>query len=227
MTDNTNIAVILSGCGVFDGSEIHEAVSTLLAIDKFGAKYQCFAPNVMQTKVIDHSNGEATALKGDEELFQRNVLSESARISRGNCLDLSKYNPNDYDAIIFPGGFGAATNLCSFANDGAECEVNEDVEDAIISTHKEGKPIGALCIAPVLISKVLGRHNIEVTIGNDENVAAGIAQMGAIHIKTEATNIHVDEANRIVSCPCYMLAKSISEVAVGTEKLVDAILDMI
>jgi enhancing lycopene biosynthesis protein 2 len=223
----TKIAVILSGCGVFDGSEIHETICTLLAIDKFDSQYQCFAPNIPQTKVIDHKTGEATALEGDEDLYQRNVLSESARIARGDCMDLEEYNPNDFDAVIIPGGFGVATNLSSFAKDGIECDVNEALEDAIISTYQEGKPIGALCIAPVVVAKILGKHNIEVTIGDDETIISGIHQTGAIHIKKKADEIHIDENNKIVTSPCYMLANSITEIAVGAERCVDAIIDMI
>ncbi|MCK5297043.1 MAG: isoprenoid biosynthesis glyoxalase ElbB [Alphaproteobacteria bacterium] len=218
MSEQTKIAVVLSGCGVFDGTEIHEAVLTMLAIDQHGAEYQCFAPDMNHHHVIDHITGYSM---GEE----RNVLVESARIARGNVMNLSEYNPADYDAIIFPGGFGAAKNLCTFAVDGTECNVNLDVEKAIKATHKAGKPIGALCIAPALIAKVL--KGIEITIGNNEEVIDGLERMGAKHSAKSSGDICVDMDNRIVTSPCYMLDKSIADVAISADNAVEAILEMI
>ena len=208
-------AVVLSGCGVYDGAEIHEAVMTLLAISRNKGSYQVFAPNVMQHHVINHLNGQ-------EMKESRNVLVESARIARGNIKPLVEYNPNDFDAIIFPGGFGAAKNLCSYAFDGPDMKIDKIVERAIRETHNAGKPIGALCIAPVLITKILG--NIEVTVGTDANTAADIEAMGGLHRQTGNGEVIIDKKNKIVTSPCYMLDASISDIADGAEAAVKALI---
>ncbi len=209
------IAVVLAGNGVYDGAEIHEATLTLLAISQQGAEYQCFAPDMQQAHVINH-------LTGEEMNEKRNVLVESARIARGNIKALSEYKPTQFDAIIFPGGFGVAKNLCSFAFDGPDCQVNAAVEKAIKDTLDAHKPIGALCIAPVLISKVLG--NIKVTIGQDEATVNALEAMGAQHIKTTHSEIVVDEKNKIVTTPCYMLDANIAQIAQGVNNVVAKLL---
>lgn len=211
------IAVVLAGSGVFDGSEIHEATLTLLAIAKQGAEYQCFAPDVEQTHVINHITGE-------EMPETRNVLVEAARIARGNIKPLDQYDPADYDAIVFPGGFGVAKNLCTFAFDGPECSVNADVEKAIRSTVEAEKPIGALCISPALIAKVLG--DVEVTIGQDEGTANAIETLGATHKNTNHGEIIVDEKYRVVTTPCYMLDATIDQIEEGAKNVVLKILEM-
>lgn len=225
MREAPKFAVVLSGSGVFDGSEIHEATCTLLAIDEAGCSYQCFAPNTWQAKTIDHFTGQSTAIAGDED--NRNVLAESARIARGHILDLSEFRAQDYDAIVFPGGFGAAMNLSDFAAKGANCTINEEVQRAIEESHRQGIVIGAMCIAPVIVAKVLGKHKVKVTIGHEEAVAAGIRQMGATHEDQDATGVCVDEENKVVTTPCYMLAKTIKEIARGTRNLIDEMLELI
>ena len=197
MSAKPKFAVVLSGSGVYDGSEIHEAVMTLLAIDRQGGTYQCFAPDVDQLHVINHAVGAPS----DET---RNVLVESARIARGAILPLSQYKPADYDVLVFPGGFGAAKNLCTFAIDGPNCSVNPDAEAAILATHAATKPIVALCIAPALIAKVLGK--VEVTIGNDKATAEALGAMGASHAERTHGETCVDTANKLVTSPCYMLS---------------------
>lgn len=210
-------AVVLSGCGVYDGSEIHEAVMTLLAIDKNNCTYEIFAPNIMQYHVINHLNGEVMNEK-------RNVLIESARIARGKIKALIEYQPENFDGLIFPGGFGAAKNLCSYAIDGADMKVDKVVEKVVKDTYSAGKPIGALCIAPVLIAKILG--NIEVTIGNDKETASVIEKSGAIHRTAGSTDIVTDHKNKIVTAPCYMLCTRISEIAESADKLVKAMMEI-
>lgn len=212
------IAVVLAGNGVFDGSEIHEATLTLLSIARNGAVYQCFAPDIKQAHVINHITGE-------EMSETRNVLVEAARIARGNIKSLSEYNPADYDAIIFPGGFGAAKNLCTFAFDGADCTVNADVEKAIKSTVEAEKPIGALCISPALIAKVLG--DVEVTVGTDEGTAAAIESMGGKHISTSHGEIVVDKKYKVITTPCYMLDATIDQIATGAENAVKKVLELV
>lgn len=212
------IAVVLAGSGVFDGAEIHEAILTLLAINRQGAEYQCFAPDINQAHVINH-------ITGQEMGESRNVLVESARIARGDIKALNEFNALGYDAIIFPGGFGAAKNLCNFAFNGTDCDVNPDVENAIIAMAKAGKPIGALCISPVLITKVL--KHVKVTIGQDEATANAINTLGGEHVKTNHGEIVTDKENKVVTTPCYMLDASIGQVATGAENVVKAILKMI
>ena len=225
MLDTPRFAVVLSGCGVFDGSEIHEAVLTMLAIDNAGARYQCFAPNTWQARTVDHFTGNVSAIAGDED--NRNVLAESARIARGEIKDLSEFNPKEFDAIVFPGGFGAALNLSDFAVKGTECDINRSVKKAIEDSYKEGLVIGAMCIAPVVIARVLGKHGIRLTIGNDAKTAAGITKMGAVHENKNAVEVCVDEENKIVTTPCYMLASSIKDIARGTENLINEMIDLI
>lgn len=225
MLDTPRFAVVLSGCGVFDGSEIHEAILTMLAIDNAGARYQCFAPNTWQARTVDHFTGNVSAIAGDED--NRNVLAESARIARGEIKDLTEFNPKEFDAIVFPGGFGAALNLSDFAVKGTECDINQPVKKAIESSYKEGLVIGAMCIAPVIIARVLGKHGIRLTIGSDAKTAAGITKMGAVHENKKAVEVCVDEENKIVTTPCYMLASSIKDIARGTENLINEMIDLI
>lgn len=211
------IAVVLSGNGVYDGAEIHEAILTLLAIARQGAQYQCFAPDINQAHVVNH-------LTGKEMSETRNVLVEAARIARGDIKSLEEYKVADFDAIIFPGGFGAAKNLSTFAFDGVNCSVNHDVEKAIRSTVVAEKPVGALCISPVIIAKVLG--DVEVTIGQDEGTAEAIETFGGSHVKTMHGEIVVDEKYKVVTTPCYMLDATIDQIADGAEKVVKKILEL-
>jgi enhancing lycopene biosynthesis protein 2 len=210
-------AVVLAGSGVYDGSEIHEATLSLYAISKNGGEYQIFAPNIQQHHVINH-------LTGEEMPETRNVLVESARIARGNIKDLKEFNASQYDAILFPGGFGAAKNLSTFAFDGPNCKVNEDVSKAMRSMHDAGKPIGALCISPVLVAKIL--EKVEVTIGQDAGTAEAIATMGSKNIKTTHAQVVVDKENRIVTTPCYMLDATIAQIGEGAENAVKTIMKM-
>ncbi len=210
-------AVVLAGCGVHDGAEIHEAVLTLLAISNNGGTYQVFAPNVMQHHVINHITGEVMK-------ESRNVLIESARIARGNIKALLEYRSSDFDAIIFPGGFGVAKNLCSYAFDGTDMKIDRVVEKAVRDTYAAGKPIGALCISPVLITKILGQ--VEVTIGNDKSAASDIKAMGGDHKEIKSGEIWIDRKNRIVTSPCYMLDATISEIASGADKTVRALISL-
>ena len=214
------IGILLSGCGVMDGAEIHESVITMLTIDKEGMEYICIAPNKDQTQVINHITNEPTNEK-------RNILMESARIARGNIKDISQINPNDLDALIIPGGFGAACNLSSFAKNGSNAQVIPEVENFLKETHRLGKPIGAICIAPNLIAKVFGDLGTEITIGNDKGTADALEKMGAKHISKNVDEIVVDQKNQIVTTPAYMLAKSPKEVEAGITKLVKTIIKMV
>lgn len=211
------IAVILSGCGNKDGAEIHESVMTLWALHKHGADYQCFAPDIEQHHVLNFITNQEM----DEK---RNVLVESARIARGDIKDLKDYNAADYDGLVMPGGLGAAKNLSTFAFDGPHCSVNEDVEKAIRDTAAKGKPIGALCIAPAIVARILG--DVTVTIGSDPGTEAAIVKMGASHEQTTHCEIIVDEQHKIVTTPCYMLNARVDQIGEGAEKLVKSVLDM-
>lgn len=209
-----HFAVVLSGCGRADGSEIHEAVTALLAIDKSGCTYDCYAPNIEQSAVINNLTGEKT-----EE--RRNVLVESARIARGDIKPLSELNVKQYDCIVFPGGLGAITNWCDFAKTGVNCTVESSVSKVLEDAFKENLVIGAMCIAPVLVAKVLGKYGVMVTIGNDKTIAEAIEKTGAKHQKTKVAEACVDEENYVVTTPAYMLANSIKEVATGAEAMIN------
>ncbi len=219
MKKNPKFAIVLSGCGRADGSEIHEATCAMLAVDCLNSPYQCFAPDIEQTVVVNHFSGQIT----DEK---RNVLVESARIARGNILPLKEYNPKDFDCIIFPGGLGAITNWCDFKNSGVNCHVDSSVEKAIMDSYKNGVIIGAMCIAPVVIAKVLGKYGVHVTIGNDEKVSEAIRRTGAIPQQREAVEVCVDEIRKVVTTPAYMLASSIKEVCEGADNMVKAMLSL-
>ncbi|MBN3863476.1 isoprenoid biosynthesis glyoxalase ElbB [Pseudomonas frederiksbergensis] len=212
------IAVILSGCGVYDGAEIHESVITLLRLDQRGAQVQCFAPDIAQLHVINH-------LTGEEVPESRNVLVESARIARGNIKDIREADVEDFDALIVPGGFGAAKNLSNFAVEGAGCSVQPDVLALTEAFAEAGKPVGLICISPALAAKIYG-PGVTCTIGNDANTAAAMNKMGATHAECAVTDIVEDKARKLVSTPAYMLAQSISEAASGINKLVDRVLEL-
>ncbi len=213
------IGVLLSGCGVFDGAEIHEAVLTLLALDRAGAEIVCMAPDTDQMHVINHLTQEVTGEK-------RNVLVESARIARGEIQDLKDVKSGDLDGLIIPGGFGAAKNLSDFAVKGPDASVNPEVRRILEEMAGAGKPIGAICIAPATLTRALSERRPEVTIGTDTNTAKAIESMGGVHRICTVDQIHVDETNRLVTTPAYMLGPGIKEVAEGIEKLVHKVLQM-
>jgi len=212
------VAVILSGCGVYDGAEIHESVITLLRLDQRGAQAQCFAPNIAQMHVINH-------LTGEEMPESRNVLVESARIARGEVKDIREANVEDFDALIVPGGFGAAKNLSDFAVKGAECTVQPDVLALAEAFAEASKPVGLMCISPAMAAKIYG-PGVICTIGNDADTAAAVDKMGATHQECEVSEIVEDTARKLVSTPAYMLAQSISEAASGINKMVDRVLEL-
>jgi enhancing lycopene biosynthesis protein 2 len=219
--DKKKIGVLLSGCGVMDGSEIHEATLTLFFLDKQGAEIICMAPNKEQFDVMNHVAGSSAQEK-------RNMLVEAARIARGKILDIKTVKADDLDAIIIPGGLGAAKNLCTFASEGSDCRVDEDVAGLLWNLYRAKKPIGALCIAPALIARLFGAEiSPELTIGTDAGTASKLEKMGARHKKALVNEIIIDDKNRIVTTPCYMLAQSIKEVGAGVEKLVAQIMRMI
>ena len=212
------VAVILSGCGVYDGAEIHESVITLLRLDQRGAQVQCFAPNIAQLHVINH-------LTGEEMPESRNVLVESARIARGNVKDLGEARAEDFDALIVPGGFGSAKNLSNFAIEGAGCTVQPEVLALAEAFAEAGKPVGLICISPALAAKIYG-PGVTCTIGTDTDTAAAVTKMGGTHEDCLVTDIVEDTARRLVSTPAYMLAQNISEAASGINKLVDRVLEL-
>ena len=212
------VAIILSGCGVFDGAEINETVLTALSLDQLGAQVEYFAPDINQHHVLNH-------LTGEEMPEQRNVLVESARITRGKSRDIRELKAADFDAVILPGGFGVAKNLSDFAFKGADCRVQEDTLQAILQFKEAKKPVGLICISPALSAKIFG-EGVRCTIGDDADTAAAITQMGGVHQDCAVDGIVVDEKNRLVTTPAYMLAQSISEAAKGIHKLVEQVLAM-
>jgi enhancing lycopene biosynthesis protein 2 len=210
-------AVVLSGCGVFDGAEIHEATLSLLAIARAGAQYEIFAPDVDQHHVINHLNGEEM----DET---RNVLVEAARIARGSIHNLNTFNPEQFDGLLLPGGFGAAKNLSSWAFEGADASILPGVEDAIRGMVALDKPVGALCISPVILAKVLG--NVKVTIGSDIGTAEAIESLGASHEVTSHGEVVVDPDHKVVTTPCYMLDATIDQIDDGASNVVEKMLEL-
>ena len=218
MSEKKKIAVVLSGCGAYDGAEIHESVFTLWAIAKAGFQYEIFAPDIEQHHVINH-------LTGEETKEQRNELVESARIARGNIESIANLNSSNFDAVVFPGGFGVAKNLCSYAFDGIDCNVNPEVEKVIRKFHAKEKPIGALCISPVMIAKVL--KNLKLTIGSDASTIEAIEKMGNTHIESRVKQVIIDRRHKIASTPCYMLDSDIIQIAESATKIIEAVIELI
>ncbi|TVQ29812.1 MAG: isoprenoid biosynthesis protein ElbB [Phycisphaeraceae bacterium] len=218
------VAMVLSGCGVNDGSEIHEAVSMLLHLSRAGAMCEFFAPDIDQTDVIDHRRGKPAP--GE----QRNVLTESARIARGKIAPLSELNADAYDALFFPGGFGAAKNLCDFASKGADCSVNPDVEKAVRAFRKAEKPIGMCCIAPVIAAKLFGKaaggDGCSLTVGGRTDASAAVEKMGAAHVEKPVGEAVVDEKNLLVTTPAYMCDAKVHEVYDGIGAMVSKTLEL-
>jgi len=212
------VAVILSGCGVYDGAEIHESVITLLRLSQRGAQVQCVAPNIEQHHVLNHLTGEEMAEK-------RNVLVESARIARGEVKDVREAKVEDFDALIVPGGFGAAKNLSDFAFKGDQCEVQPDVLALAKAFAAAKKPVGLICIAPAMAARIYG-EGVECTIGTDEGTAKALTNMGAKHIDCAVEDIVEDKDRKLVTTPAYMLAQSIAEAASGINKAVDRVLEL-
>ena len=207
------VAVILAGCGTMDGSEINETVTLLLALDQHDIEYQAFAPDAYQAEVWNHATG-----KRAEE--RRNMLVEAARIVRGNILPLNKFNADDFDALFFPGGSGAAKNIFTYAYDGINFKVNKEVEKAILDIHAQGKPIGAMCIAPLMVAKVLG--NINVTMGSGKcRQAKELAMIGCKHTETTHGGVAIDKENKVFSTPCFMLDARLKDVYQGAWNLVE------
>jgi len=213
------IGVLLSGCGVFDGTEVHESVLTLYFLDREGADITCLAPNVPQLHVIDHQTSQDTGEK-------RNVFVESARISRGNMVDLASVSADDLDGLIIPGGFGAAKNLIDYALKGRDCSIKPDVKRIINDMVDAGKPVGAICIAPMVVAVALRETDCHpvLTIGTDSATASDIEYFGAKHQEARVDEIAVDDTNKIVTTPAYMLGPTISDVAKGIEKVVKQVL---
>lgn len=216
------VGVVLSGCGVYDGAEIHEAVLTLYYLEKYGNDVIIMAPNVEQYHVVNHLTGEAVQEK-------RNVLVESARIARGKIKDMADVSADDFDALVFPGGFGAAKNLTTFAFDGAVCSILPDVKRLVKETVEAKKPLAAICIAPVILAKVFEGTGIKtkITIGNEEGAASAINSLGAEHIECPVKEAVVDTHHRIITSPAYMLAGSVAEVAEGVKKTVQTLVGML
>lgn len=214
------IAVVLSGCGVYDGAEIHEAVITLLRLSEKGVDFQCLAPNIEQMHVVNHLTGEVA------EGESRNVMVEAARIARGEVQDLASARVEDFDALIVPGGFGAAKNLCDFAVNGADMAVQEDFLRFAQGMHQAGKPVGLICISPAMSARIFG-EGVACTIGTDAETAAAIEAMGGKHVSCPVEETVIDTERKLVTTPAYMLAGNISEAAKGIGRLVDEVLGMI
>lgn len=213
------VAVVLSGCGVFDGAEIYESTLTLLRLDQLDVPYQCLAPNIEQMHVVNHLSGDPAA--GES----RNVLVEAARIARGDIKDLAEAKASDYSAVIFPGGFGAAKNLSNFAVKGPDAEVNSEVERFVKEAYQAKLPLGFMCIAPAVLGKIAQKAGIKttLTLGSDAEWNSKLEAMGQQAVSCDAREVVVDEAHKLVTTPAYMVASRISEAAVGINKLVETV----
>ena len=220
MKKKPNFAVVLSGCGRADGSEIHESICALLCLENMGCTYQCFAPNIEQAAVINHLNNQPMNEK-------RNVLIEAARIARGNITDLKEFKTDGFDGIIFPGGLGAVTNWCDFAQKGVECTVDTSVRAVIRKCYDKGLVIGAMCIAPAMVAIVLADKKIHFTLGAGGAMAQKLEQLGVVHEEVGVTDVCIDRKNRVCTTPAYMLATNMLDVCQGAQNLVGAMCQLI
>lgn len=214
------VAVILSGCGVFDGAEIHESVLTLLALDRAGAQAICAAPDMPQQRVVNHYTQQP--VPGET----RNVLVEAARIARGKIIPLSQLDVNQIDAVILPGGFGAAINLCTFGLGGQDFTVHPEVARVLQQAQQAGKPIGLVCIAPAIAAKLFGPLRVQFTIGTDAATAKRLEAAGGQHVNCPVSEVVVDRRLKVVTTPAYMLATRLPEVEAGVSKLVQSVLEL-
>ena len=215
------IAIILSGCGNRDGSELQESLSLMLAIDRRGWQYQCFAPEGI-FEVVPHVDVQDEEEEGTVlDMEQRDIFVESARIARGNLLPIEQYSVEDYDALALPGGMGAARNLSTFAFDGPRMEVIDPVTDTILATYRAHKPVVAMCIAPMVLAKVLGRYEVHLTLGASDNPQAQVAKgFGCVTEACGPTDVCVDADHKVITTPAYMAATRISEIFAGAENMV-------
>lgn len=211
-------AVVLAGCGRKDGSEINEAITLLLSIEQHHCEYQCFAPDRPQAEVVDHLTDKKVAGA------KRNVLTEAARLARSNVRPIEEYHAADYDGLLFSGGYGVAKNLCDYAYKGVDMEVQPDVARAIMETHDAHKPIGGMCISPVMFAKLI--PGVCVTLGNEGTQDAdNIRKMGAEHVQTENGDVCADNAELVFTTPAYMLEATLKDVYDGAYNLVETIVD--
>ena len=222
------IAIILSGCGNRDGSELQESLSLMLAIDRKGWQYQCFAPEGF-FEVVPHIDVKDEEEEGTVlDMEQRDIFVESARVARGNLLSLEQYRPEDYDALALPGGMGAARNLSTFAFDGPRMEVIDGVADALLSTYRAHKPVCAMCIAPMVVAKVLGRYGVALTLGPASGAAYEVAKgMGCRVEACGPTDVCVDDEHKVLTTPAYMAASRISEIFDGAANMVERLAEWI
>lgn len=214
------IAVILAGCGHRDGTEIHEASITMLTLELEGAKLECVSIDKDQTAVVNHLNGE----KVNET---RSLLREAARIARGKIKPISQISADEIDGVVIPGGFGAALNLCDYATKGInDMSVDKELESFLIKVYEQKKPIGAICIAPVILAKVFAKYQPKITLGTDKNIAAQITQINAVHVDCLSDDCVVDEKNLFVTTPAFMVAQNIKDIYPGINKLSRKILNL-
>ena len=218
MENKKTAAIILSGCGVYDGSEIHEAVITLLNLQRRNVRVRFFAPDIAQNGTVNHLDGTPQQA--------RNVLVESARIARGDIAPLSEFSADDFDMLLFPGGFGAAKNLSDFAAKGADMSVLPQVDSAVKSMLAAGKPLGFVCIAPVIAAKSVG-GGVKLTIGNDAQTAAAVEKLGAKHVECPADGFVADKEKNVFSTPAYMLANNTVAIDAGVGAMVGAMLESV
>jgi enhancing lycopene biosynthesis protein 2 len=221
------VGVLLSGCGVLDGSEVYEAVLTILALERAGAEVAAVAPDIPQTTILNHYTGAELRTGEAGGGPTRSVLAESARIVRGKITSLKEVSGHDFDALIIPGGYGVAKNLCSYAEDGDRAHVNDDVKRLITEMVSLGKPLGAICIAPILVALCIGDRAPSLTTGDDAKTAVDLQRFGATPIATKVDEIHVDEKLKIVSTPAFMLAERAIEAEAGINKLVNKVLELV
>ena len=213
----TKIGLVLSGSGVYDGSEIHEATLCYYFCDKLGVAVEFFAPDIIQTETVNHLDGSILP-------ESRNCLVEAARIARGNIKAITVDHVNHCDGLIFVGGFGAAKNLSDFAKKGEQCSVQDNISAVIRSFHSQKKPQGFMCIAPVLAASVI--PNVTVTLGIDQPMADKIEAMGANSRQALESDVVYDHDHLIYSTPAYMIDTSISAIAIGIEKLSQTVVDV-
>ena len=213
-------AIILSGCGQVDGSETHETILTILALEQHNLDWEGLAPSGLQTEVYDHYTNTK------ENISPSSMITEAARLVRGNITIINAVNASDYAAVIIPGGAGVIKNLSNYSTAGINFTIHPELLAFMATIVRLQIPAGFICIAPILIPKLYG-NKPKLTIGSNVELAAKIVQIGGEHCDCLANDIVIDHAQKIVSTPANMVAKNIVEVYHGIYKLVTQIANWI
>jgi enhancing lycopene biosynthesis protein 2 len=225
------VAVILSGCGHRDGSDVAETMLAFLMLDRAGAKVICAAPDAEQREVVDHlmdaaASAIATPTAAATSSVPRNARVEAARLAPGEVLPLAALDPNRLEGLFIPSGRGVATLLSDYAEKGALCAVDPDLARVMKALLAAKKPMGFVGLAAVLAARVLGPvAGVRLTLGSKAVVAAKHAAVMGADVRPGAIDdVIADERARVYSTPGLEAEGArLAQVAKAIEKLARAL----